>query len=463
MLTFDNNERRKSFRVPCSMPVTCKVFDRRGSYFKTKVAEAKNISCEGIYLEIDENLPLDTEIEISFNLPQVKDVINAVAKIVRTEISNTKGQFGIGLMFSRLSSENGVQIKQMLERLNINKLLGCIIEKGGSDLHLLAERHPFVRVSGEVQPLDWPKLSSQDIDNLLFSLMTREQISRFETDKELDFAVQYDMLNRFRINVHKQKGFTEAALRLINTNISSFKELNLPEVIEDLASLKTGLIIVAGPTGSGKTTTIAAMVQFISEKRKSVIITLERPIEYVYKGGKSIVKQREVGIDTRSFSAALKSTLRQDPNVIVVGELDDIETIKTAIIAAEAGYLVIASFHAPNTIQALDRLVGVFPGDNRKQVLSQLSHCLKGIITQLLIPLKDKSGRILVAEVLVVTEAAKRIIRNDELIQIPNVIQTGTQYKMRTMSDSINRCIEQDIIDLVTAEFYSDEFNKYTH
>jgi twitching motility protein PilT len=309
--------------------------------------------------------------------------------------------------------------------------------------------------------LDIPKLNTDDITNLVYGLISKQQIIRFEKEKELDFGIQYDALNRFRVNVHQQRGFLEAAFRLITTKISSFEELRLPEVIKDLARQKDGLVLIVGPTGSGKTTTIAAMVELINQERRGVIITLERPIEYIHTNIKSIIKQREVGVDTGSFSVALKSSLRQDPNVIVVGELEDTETIKTALLAAEAGYLVIASFHAPDTMQAIDRLASIFPPENRKQVLSQLGNCIRGIIAQLLIPSKDRKKRVLVTEIVIANDAVRRVIRSDELIQLSTIIQTGASYKMQSMYDSIMRCLDEGIVDEEAALFYSKEFSMY--
>jgi twitching motility protein PilT len=462
MLSLNIAERRKSFRAYCDIVLKCEIIDPKDYSIRYKNAMARNISADGIYFELDELLPLGIAVNIAFRLPQSENDIRGTVKVMRVEIHETDKKFGIGAIFTSMVEKEKEQIRQLVERLNINKLLEATIKTGASDLHLLAGRTPFIRSFGEIQPLNWQKLSAQDISHLLYSIMAKQQIINFEKNKELDFAIQYDMHNRFRVNVHQQKGFTEATLRLINTKISSFEELNLPEVVKELAGLRDGLIIIAGPTGSGKTTTIAAMVDYINRQRKAVIITLERPIEYVYPDDKSIIKQREVGIDTHSFSAALKSTLRQDPNVIVVGELDDIETIRTAIIAAEAGHLVIASFHAPNTIQAIDRLVNIFPAETRKQTLSQISHCIRGIVTQLLIPKKDKKARALVTEILVATDAAKRVIRSDELIQIPTIIQTGAAHKMQSMCESIKRCFDQNIIDSETANFYSEEFSKYT-
>jgi twitching motility protein PilT len=203
---------------------------------------------------------------------------------------------------------------------------------------------------------------------------------------------------------------------------------------------------------------MAAMVDLINRERKAVIITLERPIEYIHTCIKSVIKQREIGVDTNSFSSALQASLRQDPNVIVVGELEDTESVKTAFIAAEAGYLVIASFHAPNTTHAIDRLASIFPADNRRQVLVQISNCLRGIITQVLIPTKDRAQRLLASEVLIANDAVKRLIRSDELIQLPSVIQTGKQQKMQGIIDSVKEYLQLGLIDKQTALFYCKEF-----
>jgi twitching motility protein PilT len=218
---------------------------------------------------------------------------------------------------------------------------------------------------------------------------------------------------------------------------------------------------VAGPTGSGKTTTVSAMVQLLNTEKKMLILTLEKPIEYIHRNIKSIVKQREVGSDTSSFSIAIKNSLKQDLDVLVIGELDDVETVKTAMIAAEAGHLVIATLHAPNSVQAIDRLANMFAPENRKQVLFQLSQCLVGIVTQFLIPCTDKKGRVLASEVVIANEAVKRVIRNDELVQLSTIIQTGSSYLMQSMQESINRYATSGIISEEMVAHYSNEFIRF--
>jgi twitching motility protein PilT len=430
---------------------------------KTKTFMTGNISESGIYFETDELLPLKTEFKSIFKLPKIDNPISVTMRVARVETTGAEKIFGIGAAFVDIKESDRQQIIQMTERLDIRVLLDQCIKRGASDLHLLADSVPVLRIQGELELFERPKLTPDEVAGLIYSIMTRSQIRKFEQTKELDFGLQYDVTNRFRVNLHVQRGFMEATFRLITVRTFNFEELKIPEVVKDLARLKDGLILVAGPTGSGKSTTIAAIVELINQERKVVVITLERPIEYVYVNQKSIIKQREIGVDTSSFSVALQSSLRQDPNVIVVGELDDVETVKTALVAAEAGYLVIASFHAPNTVHAIDRLISIFPAENRKQILAQLSNCLKGIITQVLLPSADRKSRCLAAEVLVSNDAVKRIIRNDDLMQIPNVMQTGSHYRMQCMTDAIKHLVEQGIVDAETSKLYSQEFGTYHH
>ncbi|MFH1458126.1 MAG: PilT/PilU family type 4a pilus ATPase [Candidatus Omnitrophota bacterium] len=463
MLSFTLDERRNSQRIFIRIPGTMEITDPVSNSTKIKNVIFRNISAEGIGFETDELLPLNSQATVIFQLPKSGHQLRVSVKVARLESLDEERLFSVGTRFTGILEKDKQEIKDYVERLDINKLLQLTIAKKASDLHLVTFQPPVLRIYGELQILsDLPKLDPEDIHVLVYSIMTKPQRRIFEQYKELDFGIQYDADNRFRINVHQQKGYIEVACRVISSQILTIEELGLPEVVKDLARLRDGLILVAGPTGSGKSTTMAAMVGLINKEKKDVVITLERPIEFVYLNIKSIIKQREIGIDTLSFSSALKSTLRQDPNVIIVGELDDVETVKTALIAAEAGHLVIASFHAPNTLQAIDRLVNMFPPEIRKQALFQLSNSMKAILSQLLIPRKDKQGRVLAMEVLVNTDAVKRIIRNDELIQIPNSIQMGGGFKMQSMHESIRRLVLKGIVDEEMGNFYSSEFTRYS-
>ncbi|MFH0791516.1 MAG: PilT/PilU family type 4a pilus ATPase [Candidatus Omnitrophota bacterium] len=455
MLENKNLERREKRRLYCTIPLACGIIDPQTKNVINKNYMTQDISSSGLYFETSEPLSLQTELDCRFTLPESDITINSVIRVERVMLIDEGKSFGIGAVFLTIAEKDREAINQLVDRFDINGLLELTVKRSASDLHLLANQAAVLRVNGQLESLDAGIFSPDEISKMVYSLMSKLQIRTFEKHKELDFGFQYNSENRFRINVHQQKGFIEATLRLISSKAPTFEDLNIPEVVKSFARQKDGLVLVTGPTGSGKSTTIGAMVDLINNERKAVIITLERPIEYIHISNKCVIKQREVGTDTNSFSEALKSSLRQDPNVIVVGEMDDAETVKTALIAAEAGYLVIASFHAPDTIQAIDRLVSIFPSENRKQVLAQFSHCLKGIVTQLLIPRSDKKGRILATEILVTNDAVKRVIRNDELIQLPSIIQTGSNYKMKTFKESIKQYFEQGVIDGEAYEWFS--------
>ena len=455
MFTF-RADRREKCRSFLNIPFTFEVTDPLNKTTATKILVIRDMSENGLYFESDEIFPLATELKIKFQLPNNNSIINATIKVIRIETPEFK-KINIAASFSSINEADKENIRKLVERININKLLEAAIKRNASDLHILANQAPIIRVDGELEALEMQPFTPEEINQLLYSIMTKQQIRIFEKDKELDFGIQYDARTRFRINLHQQKGFLEATLRLINTKEFSYEELNIPDVVKDLARQREGLILITGPTSSGKSTTISAMVDLINRERKAIIVTLERPIEYVHTNIKSIIKQREIGIDTNSFATALKSTLRQDPNIIIVGELDDMETIATALIAAEAGYLVIASFHAPNTIQAIDRLANMFPSEHRRKILNQIADCLNAVVVQLLIPKTNKKGRILTCEILLVNDAVKRNIRKDELFQIPNIIQTSKASKMQSMEASVIKAYENGIVDGTTMEYYTKE------
>lgn len=459
MLGWKKIERRKAERIFIQIPVICEFNERQGSSVTQMTVVSGDISTDGIYLEMNRMLPVKSELNMRFQLPHSDNIINARGRVCFVR-SVDNSNFGIGIYFISLDAQAQQEIALLVERLNITRFLKLTIEKHASDLHLLAEQPPVLRINGELEFLNLENIHSDEVTQLIFSLMNKEQIRAFEREKEVDFGFQFDLKTRFRVNVHQQRGFVEAALRLIESKDFSFEKLRIPPVVQDLARNKDGLILITGSTGSGKTTTISAIVGLINRERKALIITLERPIEYIHTNLKSVIKQREIGIDTNSFSGALKSSLRQDPNVIIIGEMDDAETVRTALIAAEAGYLVIGTFHAPDTIQAIDRLMNMFPAEIRKQMLSQLSSCLRGVVSQLLLPSKGKKERLLATEVLISNDAVKRIIRKDELFQLASIMQTGLAYRMQLMSASIKKYLEANEIDEETALFYSEELNK---
>jgi len=321
--------------------------------------------------------------------------------------------------------------------MTIQELLKEMVARDASDLHLTAGSPPQFRVDGSMQAADGPALSPQEAETLVYSLLTEEQRKRYESEKELDFSFSIPQLSRFRANVYCQRGVTSLAVRRIPLQVRALEDLGLPPVVAQFAQRNTGLILVTGPTGSGKSTTLAALIDRINRERASHIITVEDPIEYVHAHRKSLVTQREVHQDTASFAAALKYVLRQDPDVILIGEMRDLETISAAITIAETGHLVLATLHTNSAYESVSRIVDVFPPHQQKQVLTQLAFVLEGVVTQQLLPKATGKGRVLVAEVLVCTQAVKAVIREGKLHQIYTLMQAGQKFGIQTMNQGL--------------------------
>ena len=321
--------------------------------------------------------------------------------------------------------------------MDLKNLLKMVVESKASDLHITEGMPPIFRVNGDLRPADLPPLTREDTKKMIYSALTDAQKVKFEENLELDFSLYIPNISRFRVNVHQQRGCVEAAFRVVLLHIRSIEELGLPPVVGHLARKPSGLVIITGPTGMGKTTTLAAMVELINNYIKCLIITIEDPIEYLFKNKMSVIKQREVGSDTLSFASALKHVLRQDPDVILVGEMRDLETIATAITAAETGHLVLSTLHTPDAPQTIDRIIDVFPPYQQQQIKVQLAGCLQGIVAQQLLPRKDGKGRIVAVEVMVATEAVKSCVREHRTQQLQTLIQTGSQFGMVTMDKSL--------------------------
>jgi len=334
---------------------------------------------------------------------------------------------------------------------NITTLLKLAEEKGASDLHITAGNPPVLRIDGQLVIVDMPSLDKDATRNLIYSMLNDEQKTIFEKDKELDFSFSLKGMDRFRVNIHLQKGNTEAALRRIPLKIPAIKELGLPDVVYDFIRRPNGLVLVTGPTGTGKSTTLASMINFINEARRDMVVCIEDPIEFVYTSRKSIVKQRELYSDTHSFPEALKRVLRQDPDVIVVGEMRDLDTIATTLTAAETGHLVLATLHTPDAPQTIQRIIDVFPPHQQRQVTVQLAECLQGVISQVLISRADGKGRILATEIMVSTPGIRNLIRENDIAQIPSLLQMGAQYGMHTMDKSLKVLYKEGIITKDTA------------
>jgi len=337
--------------------------------------------------------------------------------------------------------------------MDIKSLLKTASRKKASDLHITANSVPIIRIDGSLQPVpDTLELKKEDCKQLIYGILNDKQKAIFERELELDFSLEISGLSRFRVNVHMQRGNVEAAFRMVALDIRNIEQLGLPPVAATLAMKTRGLVLITGPTGVGKTSTLAAMVDLINNERESMVIVIEDPIEYVHLNKRSIIKQREVGSDTRSFSNALIHALRQDPDVIVVGEMRDLETISTALTAAETGHLVLATLHTPDTSQTINRIIDVFPPYQQQQVKIQLSETLQGIMCQQLLPRKDKPGRIISTEVMIATSAVRNLIREQETEQLLTHIQTGARYGMHTMDKSLKTLCEQGFISEETVK-----------
>ena len=346
---------------------------------------------------------------------------------------------------------------------DIRELLLTTINRGASDLHLTSEMPPILRIDGQLTAINDAPISAEDLKKMIYGLMSDVQKTQFEEEKELDFSLAIIGLDRFRVNVHIQRGCVEAAFRHVPMHIPTMDELGLPPIVSTFARKMEGLILVTGPTGMGKSTSLAAMIQLINNERRCMIMSIEDPIEFIHENKRSVIKQREVYRDTHSFPEALKRCLRQDPDVIVVGEMRDLETIGTALTAAETGHLVFATLHTPDAPQTVERIIDVFPPHQQHQVRQQLSAALQGVISQKLLPRAGGKGRILAAEVMVATPAIRNLIREGAVEQMITAIQTGGQYGMRTMDRSLKDHMEAGLITHETALAHAKSLDEFKY
>ena len=323
------------------------------------------------------------------------------------------------------------------EPLHVDELLEILLERRGSDLHMCVGSPPVIRVDGELEPLNYAELTPAKVQELIYAILSDERIIEFESTHELDFAYSVAGLSRFRVNVHKQRGSLGSVLRAIPMRPPTLEQLKMPPVLRTLTTRPRGLILVTGPTGSGKSTTLAAMIDEINNSRRCHIVTLEDPIEFLHRNKRSIIIQREVGADTNSFTSALRHVLRQDPDVILIGEMRDLETIAAAVTAAETGHLVLATLHTTSASQTIDRIIDVFPPHQQEQIRLQLSTVLEGIICQTLLPRTDGIGRACAQEILIATPAIRNLIREGKTHQMASILQSGMQFGMQTLDQSL--------------------------
>jgi twitching motility protein PilT len=329
----------------------------------------------------------------------------------------------------------------------LDRLLRTLVEMGGSDLHLTVDAAPSIRVHGDLQPLaGYPKLTSTDTGALVRAVLTDAQWAQFESHQEIDIAYSLPSVARFRVNCFQQRNSYGAVMRAIPYEIKPLHELGIPSQIERFAYLPRGLVLVTGPTGSGKTTTLASLLDMANSTRRDHIVTIEDPIEFLHRHRRCIVNQREVGVDTSGFAEALKRVLRQDPDIILVGELRDLETVSTALTAAETGHLVLATLHTQSAAQTIDRVIDIFPPHQQQEIRAQLSTALQGVVTQALVKKTDGSGRTVVCEVMFATAAIRNLIREGKNHQIPSFMQSSGQDGMLTFDQHLAQRVAQGAI-----------------
>jgi len=444
--------RRQSPRIPLKKPIR---FRRDDSPEETHRAWMQDISAYGMAFLAEHRVDVGTELTLFLEETSAEREVHAIKAVaVRTEfeLHHAEGLYEVGVKFTDLDGPGREQILEALQQSDVMSLLKRVADAGASDLHLSAHHPPVIRVSGKLQPLpDEEPLPPRKIREMIYTLIDDKHRRLFERELELNFAVSVHPTLRYRINVHMQRGNVEAAFRRIQPVARTFSQLNLPPVLKHFADLTDGLILITGPTGAGKTTTAAAIVDYINRTRPAVIITLENPVEYIYEFRKSVIKQREIGVDSHSYPAALREAMRQDPDVIVIGEVRDEETMAAALDAAETGHLVVATFPAANCVQSILRTFHYFPKERQPEVQLQLSNCLRGIISLHLLPRADAPGVVPATEVLVNTDAVANMIRTASLEQLPSAIQTGAAHGMHSFAASLEELQKTGKIHPATA------------
>ena len=338
--------------------------------------------------------------------------------------------------------------------MDISEILTFVKEQGASDLHISSGEPPIIRIHGEIQKMDMPSLSQEDVHTMLYDILNDQQLKLFESDKEIDFALDLRGIARYRINAFYQSKGEAFVCRTIPTKIMSLEELKLPKILADLTDKTKGLILVTGPTGSGKSTTLAAMIDYINRHKKLHILTIEDPIEFVYEPKLSLVNQRELGTNTHSFANALRSALREDPDVILVGEMRDLETISLAMTAAETGHLVLGTLHTSSAAKTIDRVIDVFPHEQQNQVRAMFSESILAVVTQNLLKTKDGKGRVAALEIMIGTPAVRNLIREGKVAQLFGMLQTGKQFGMQTMDSTLADLCKKGVLSKETVMPY---------
>jgi twitching motility protein PilT len=445
--TNDGQSRRTAKRRHIFIPIVCReIRDGKPSGPNIQIS-VRDLGEDGLGFKSKTIYSIGLELQSEVYLPSRKFPVTPTLKIERVDVIAGTDHYMIGASFSKIEPEHKKAILECFEGLDLYKILDEAQKVEASDIHLTIGQPAVFRHRGRLSHSQTVPIGEGQIRAMLFPLLNETQIENFEKNKELDFAFSPNLETRYRVNLHIQKGFAEAALRNIPSKVPDFQKLGLPaEQLQRFCQEKAGLILISGKTGAGKTTTLTAMIDFVNKNLEKVVITIEDPIEYVHKSQKSIIKQRELGSDTRSYAEALKHSLRQDPDIIVVSELLDGESVRSAMRAAETGHLVISTIHAPDTSQTVERILNMFPPEHANSVCQQLASCLNGIMFQTLVP--SKKGHLVAAtELLVANNAIRTLIREGRFAHIGFSIQTGASQSMYTLETCFRRLVQDGLIE----------------
>lgn len=440
-------ERRRwaRIRIPCQVHLR---LDPLGSGTgREVVVETVDISPGGLCFHLAHLPEQHPEPDLQILLPEAAGAppLSLQGRVMRTA-PHPQGGFLVSLQFTGGNPQHQRVLERFLESIDITPLLLGMEKAGASDLHLTTGMPPAYRIDGALQRLKRPPLGREILHWMVYGILDPVQQQEFEARHELDFGFSLPSRKRWRVNVHQQRGCVEATFRSVNLITRSMEELGLPEAVQRLVDLRNGLVLIAGRTGSGKSTTLAAMIEAINERRDGVVVTIEDPIEYLIESRRCFVKQREVGTDTRSFGNALRHVLRQDPDVILIGEIRDEETMATALRAAETGHLVLATLHTSTAPMTVRRVIDFFPLDQQESALGLLSNVLQAVVCQELLPRHNQPGKILATEVMIATPAVRTLIREGKIEQLENAIRTGRKAGMHTLEDARAELIRRGLI-----------------
>ncbi len=449
-MTNNENDSGRSRRIRLAAMLWDASEDRRKTGGREIITS--ELSPDGIRFSSDRIYAVGAGLRADIYFPGRAAPVVCTLKVTRVEAEVNQDTYVVSAAFGQIREEDKEAVVAALNKLDLYQMLVATLKAGATDLHLTVGSPPMIRRHGSIGPLTTDLVQRGEIEAMLYPLLTQVQIQNFEERRELDFAFSPTVNTRFRVNLHWQRGYVEAALRNIPTKIKSFSELGVPvEPMQEFCKQKAGLILITGATGSGKTTSLSAMVHYINTIYNYIVITVEDPIEYLHTSRKSVVKQRELGTDTLSYAAALRHVLRQDPDVICVGELLDGECLKAAMRAAETGHLVLSTIHAPNTAQAIQRAVNFFPPEHAPNICQQLSTCLIGILFQTLLPSPSR-GRVPATELLMNNSAMANLIREGKFSQMATVLQTARAQGMYTLKSSLQDLHDRGLIEASVLE-----------